>query len=45
MKCSCGFPIRPVGRTMLESFLGAKRIIVEHEQKCPKCQKINKVKG
>lgn len=45
MLCKCGFPIDPPPRTMSESFFGEKRIIVKHELTCPKCKKINVVKG
>jgi hypothetical protein len=44
-KCECGFPIPSPPRTMLEGFLGAKRIIVEHDHKCTKCGTINKTVG
>lgn len=45
MNCECGYPITSPVRTMKESFFGAKRVIKEHEMICPKCKRINKVRG
>jgi ribosomal protein L37E len=42
---SCGFPITSPPRTMKEGFLGAKRIIVEHEGSCRKCGTSYRIKG
>lgn len=44
-KCKCGFPIPSPPRTMLEGWLGSKRIIQEHTIKCRKCGTGNKVTG
>lgn len=44
LRCGCGFPIGPTGRTFNEG-LFYRQVIVEHKRTCSQCGKTNTIYG